>query len=283
MARKKGGHGGGGGHDAAGGMRWLLTYADLITLLLILFVVLYSMSKIDAAKFKDLAQMLRAAFGGVLKQGPTFLQGNGDRIIPDLVPRLSAAVAGPEGSGTRGEVFRNERGVVVRLMTDNVLFPRGATTLNDEMKSILDAMAPALKETGRPVMVEGHTDDLPIRGGAGKFASNWELSTSRATQVVRYLIEKCGVPAGMLSAAGYAEFHPVVPNTGERARARNRRIDIIVLEGSAPAPAADAPVRPVEPAIPAPAVPVPPPMPAVPAPPPPPPPVSGIRIPAGAA
>lgn len=266
-------------------MRWLLTYADLITLLLILFVVLYSMSKIDAAKFKDLAQLLRAAFGGVLKQGPTFLQGNGDRIIPELVPRLSAAVAGPEGSGRRGEVFRNERGVVVRLMTDNVLFPRGATTINDEMKSVLDAIAPALKEAGRPVMVEGHTDDLPVRGGAGKFASNWELSTNRATAVVRYLVEKCGVPGSMLSAAGYAEFHPVVPNSGERARARNRRIDIIVLEGTAPAPAAEAPLRPVEP--PAPAIPAAPEIPsappAVPAPPPPPPPGASLAPVPGAA
>ncbi len=250
-------------------MRWLLTYADLITLLLILFIVLYSMSKIDAAKFKDLAQLLRAAFGGVLKQGPTFLQGNGDRIIPELVPRMSAAI---EGTGAKGstEVFRNERGVVVRLMTDNVLFDRGATTLKDEMKSILDAVAPVLKESGRPIMVEGHTDDLPVRGGSGRFPTNWELSTARATSVVRYLIESCGVPPAALSAAGYAEFHPVVPNSGERARARNRRIDIIVLEGSAPAPAAEAPVRrepvvaPVSPAVPAPA-------PAVPPPPPPPP------------
>ncbi len=256
-------------------MRWLLTYADLITLLLILFIVLYSMSKIDAAKFKDLAQLLRAAFGGVLKQGPTFLQGNGDRIIPELMPRLSAAIKEGSGEG-KTEVFRNERGVVVRLMTDNVLFDRGATSLKDEMKSILDAVAPVLKETGRPIMVEGHTDDLPVRGGSGRYPTNWELSTARATSVVRYLIEHGGVRAAALSAAGYAEFHPVVPNSGERARARNRRIDIIVLEGTAPAPAAEAPVRreapaeaapPVVPTIdpmappPAPAMPPPPPLP----------------------
>src|SRR5687767_11576884 len=119
MRKKGGGHDGGGGHDAAGGMRWLLTYADLITLLLILFVVLYSMSMIDAAKFRELAQNLRAAFGGVLQQGPTFLQGSGDKVIPDLVQRLSAAVEGAGGEGA-AQVLSNERGIVVRLMTDNV-------------------------------------------------------------------------------------------------------------------------------------------------------------------
>ncbi|MEK7475478.1 MAG: flagellar motor protein MotB [Candidatus Coatesbacteria bacterium] len=231
MARKKGGdHGGGGGHDAAGGMRWLLTYSDLVTLLLILFIMLYSMSKIDAAKFKELAQLLRAAFGGVLTQGPTFLQGSGDQLIPDLVPRLAAAVEGAGGGREVAKVFRNERGIVVRLMTDNVLFDPASTELKPEMKSILDALAGPLRDAGRPVAVEGHTDDLRMRGG-GRYVSNWELSSERATQVVRYLIEKGRVPPASLSAAGYAEFHPVVPNTGAASRTRNRRIDIVILEG----------------------------------------------------
>lgn len=240
--RGGGGHGGGGGgHDAAGGMRWLLTYADLITLLLILFIMLYSMSMIDAQKFKDLMQNLRAAFGGVLVQGPTFLQGSGDRIIPDLVPRLAAAVEGAGGDGQGARVFRNERGIVVRLMTDNVLFDRASADIKPEMKAILDAVAGPLKDAGLPVLVEGHTDDLPMRGG--RYPSNWELSTARATAVVRHLIEAGKVPASRLSAAGYAEHHPVMSNASEIGRSRNRRIDVIVLEGagprqtSAPAPA----------------------------------------------
>jgi chemotaxis protein MotB len=261
MARKKkGDHGGGGGHDSAGGMRWLLTYSDLVTLLLILFIMLYSMSKIDAAKFKELAQLLRAAFGGVLTQGPTFLQGSGDQIIPDLVPRLAAAVEGAGGGREVAKVFRNERGIVVRLMTDNVLFDKGSSDLKPEMKSILDALSGPLRDAGRPVAVEGHPDDLRMRGG-GRYTSNWELSSERATQVVRYLIEKGRVPPASLSAAGYAEFHPVVPNTGDMARARNRRIDIIILEGAgekaAPASAESGPAVPAAPSA-APAVPVPP-------------------------
>src|SRR5689334_24675620 len=108
--------------------------------------MLYSMSMIDAAKFKQLAQYLRAAFGGVLQQGPTFLQGNGDKIIPDLVEKLSAAVQGAGGEGA-GQVFRNERGIVVRLMTDNVLYDKGSADLKPEMKSILDAVARSEEHT----------------------------------------------------------------------------------------------------------------------------------------
>lgn len=238
MRKKGGGHGGGGGHDAAGGMRWLLTYADLITLLLILFIMLYSMSMIDAAKFKQLAQYLRAAFGGVLTQGPTFLQGNGDKIIPDLVERLSGAVQGAGGEGAGAQVFRNERGIVVRLMTDNVLFDKASADVKPEMKAILDAVAGPLKDAGLPVLVEGHTDDLPMRGG--RFPSNWELSTARATAVVRHLIETGKVPASRLSAAGYAEHHPVMSNSSEIGRSRNRRIDIIILEGAGGKPSVPA-------------------------------------------
>ena len=264
MAGKKaGGHDEGGGHDAAGGLRWLLTYADLVTLLLILFIMLYSMSKVDAAKFRELAQLMRAAFGGVLTRGPTFLQGSGDRIIPDLVPRLAAAIEGAGGGGEVAKVFRNERGIVVRLMTDNVLFDMGSAGLKPEMKYILDALAGPLREAARPIAVEGHTDDIPMRGG-GRFVSNWELSSERATEVVRYLIERGRVPPASLSAAGYAEFHPVVPNTGARARARNRRIDIIILEGvgSAAVPAESA--APAAVPVPVPAVPAAPPVPVAP-------------------
>lgn len=237
MAKKRGGdHGGGGGHDGAGGMRWLLTYADLITLLLIMFIMLYSISMVDAAKFKEIMQNLKAAFGGVLQQGPTFLPGSGDRLIAELVPKLSAAVEN-EGSGTgAAQVFKNERGIVVRLMTDNVLYDRGSVELKPEMQRILDAVAPVLGTAGLPVLVEGHTDDLPTRG-RGRFQSNWELSTERATQVVRYLIEHGKVPPARLSAAGYAEFHPLVPNDTEAGRRRNRRIDIIILNGPASSPA----------------------------------------------
>ena len=213
-------------------MRWLLTYADLVTLLLIVFIVLYSMATQDVDKFKILAQHLRAAFGGVLQQGPTSLQGQGDRIIPDLVQKLSTAVESfQEGSGEAGaEVIKNERGIVVRLMTDNVLFQSGDIQLKDGMKQVLDAISKPLRETDRQVLVEGHTDDRPVRGGR-RYMDNMELSTLRAAQVVRYLINDGKLPPKRLSAAGYAEYRPLVKNRDAASRRRNRRIDIVVLEG----------------------------------------------------
>jgi len=222
-------------NEMTGMMRWLLTYADLVTLLLIVFIVLYSMATQDVDKFKILARHLRAAFGGVLQQGPTFLQGQGDRIIPDLVQKLSTAVESfQEGSGEPGaEVIKNERGIVVRLMTDNVLFQSGDTMLKDDMKRVLIAISKPLRETDRQILVEGHTDDRPVRGGR-RYMDNMELSTLRAAQVVRYLIHDGKLPPKRLSAAGYAEYRPLVKNRDNASRRRNRRIDIIVLEGKKP-------------------------------------------------
>ena len=235
MPVKHGHGGGGGGHDAAGGMRWLLTYADLITLLLIMFILLYSAATQDISKFKNLAQYLRAAFGGVLQQGPTFLQGQGDRIIPDLVQRMVAATESA-GTGTGGQapqVFKNERGIVVRLMTDNVLYDLGSAEISPAMQQILDAIASPIKEANLPVLVEGHTDDLPVKSGK-RYVDNMELSALRAAKVVRYLIEKGKVPPERLSAVGYAQYRPIAPNNSTENRKRNRRIDIVILEGSGP-------------------------------------------------
>ena len=230
--------------ESAGMMRWLLTYADMITLLLIMFIVLYAAASQDISKFRMLAQYLRAAFGGVLQQGPTFLQGSGETVIPDLYPRIQSAVSQfGETKGEGGEagvsVGIEERGIVVRLMTDNVLFDRGSVDLQDETKRILDALAVPIRESSQPVLVEGHTCDLPMRGAGRRFISNWELSTARASSVVRYLIESGNIPAKRLSAAGYAQFRPVVPNTNEASRRRNRRIDIVILQGSVGMPTAD--------------------------------------------
>lgn len=238
MPKRKLGGEGEAHNEMAGMMRWLLTYADLITLLLIVFIVLYSVARQDVSKFRELAQYLRAAFGGVLQQGPTFLQGQGDRIIPDLVTRISQQVEGT-GAGASARVFRNERGIVVRLMTDNVLFDLGSAAVKPETQAILDAIAPAMRESKFPILVEGHTDDLPIRGGP--YMSNWELSTARASAVVRYLIGKGSIPAKRLAAAGYAEYHPVVPNNSSANRMRNRRIDIVILEGQQSSSAGEAP------------------------------------------
>ncbi len=223
-------------NEMTGMMRWLLTYADLVTLLLIIFIVLYSISATDAEKFKILAQHMRAAFGGVLQQGPTFLSGQGEKIIPDLFHKISTAVSDVEGEGVGGgkaKVFENERGIVVSLMTDQVLFNSGSVELNPEMKQILDALGGPLRDSDRPVLVEGHTDDRPVRGGR-RYTDNMELSALRASKVVRYLVDSARISPRRMSAAGYAEYRPIVPNRDEASRRRNRRIDIVILKGKSP-------------------------------------------------
>lgn len=216
----------------------MLTYLDMVTLLLIVFIILYSAAAADTTKFKMLAMYMRATFGGVLQQGPTFTTGSGDVIIPELYQKIQTSVQPFQGAGgaEQGEeavgVVKEQRGIVVRMMTDNVLFPRGSVEVQEEMKQVLDAIAPVIREANRPVLVEGHTCDLPVRG-SGRYRSNWELSTARASAVVRYLVEEGRVSPRLLSAAGYAEFHPLVQNRDEAARRRNRRIDIVILQGSA--------------------------------------------------
>jgi chemotaxis protein MotB len=214
-------------------MRWMLTYLDMVTLLLIVFIILYSAAAQDTQKLKDVASSLRAAFGGVLQQGPTFLSGQGEVIIPNLYIKLSTAVENFQGGTGEGEgavrVVQEERGIVVRMMTDNVMFEKGAVEISEQTRQVLDAIAPVLKETRRPVLVEGHTCNLPVTGG--RYRDNWELSTARAAAVVRYLVETDKVPPHLMSAAGYGEYRPLLPNTSEAMRQRNRRIDIVILNG----------------------------------------------------
>jgi chemotaxis protein MotB len=118
----------------------------------------------------------------------------------------------------------DERGLVVTVVTDDVLFALGSATLRPAGNAVLDAIAPALKALPNQVTVEGHTDDLPLKGRG----SNWELSTERATSVLRYMLDRHAVPAGRLSAAGYADQRPLTPNISPAARSANRRVEVIV-------------------------------------------------------
>ena len=124
--------------------------------------------------------------------------------------------------------FRLEdRGLIVTIVSDRVLFDLGSADLRPEGRAILDGMSGALAQLPNDVAVEGHTDDLPISGGP--FATNWELSTARATTVLRNLVDVHHLPPHRLSAAGYADQRPLLPNDSPEHRAANRRVDIVVL------------------------------------------------------
>jgi chemotaxis protein MotB len=259
--RRRGGHGG--GHESE--ERWLLTYADMITLLLALFVVLFSISSVNISKFKTLQEALRDAFSGrVLSGGHAILTTGNDTQLttprpappkiasatpptlgtPDTPSARAAlaarreqdefrelkrrldAYAAAHGFGGHVQTTIARRGLVVRLLTDNVLFASGQAALESQGVPLLGEVANLLGvDRVHPVLVEGNTDDVPI--STPQFASNWELSTARATRVVRFLIGR-GLVSDRFGAAGYADLHPVASNGTAGGRARNRRVEVVL-------------------------------------------------------
>lgn len=223
--------------------RWLLTYADMITLLTAFFLMLYSMSVMSKGKFNALATSVRSGFGGVTPGGRSILSGGGAHtarpgVVPDLVyeqyqdamRNLSRYV---EQHNLKGKVStrEDERGVVISLVADNMLFGKGSALLDPSHAAVLNRVAQVIKTVPNRIQIEGHTCDLPIR--TAQFPSNWELSTARAGAVLRYFTEQRGLPNARFMAAGYAETRPLVPNTSEVNRARNRRVDIVILKTDA--------------------------------------------------
>jgi len=235
--------GGGGGHDLGGMLRWLLTYADMITLLMAVFIMMYSMSVINLEKFDAAASGLRAEFGPPapgtgLARGAGLLPGAGSRAdqiwqpleedIQAVADQLEEYVAERDLTdlvSTRQE----QRGLVISVVSDNLLFPVGEAELRAPALSILDEIAGLMKKLPNNIIVEGHTCNLPIR--TALYPSNWELSAARACRVVRHLTAREGVPATRLAATGYGDSRPVCPNDTEEGRVRNRRVDIVIVAG----------------------------------------------------
>jgi chemotaxis protein MotB len=269
--------------------RWLLTYADMITLLMVLFIVLYSISQVDLAKFRKLKEGVAGGYGGptelaAVDGGAGPLQGGGavfnaqvtgtgtqpsaealNGIIADIRARTeNARQERTVLQGTQQELqksldavglgdtvkFRLEsRGLVVTIVTDKVLFDPGQAELRAEGREVVDKLAAAISRLPNKLAVEGHTDNVPI---SGRYASNWELSTARATTVLRELIERHGIAPARLSAAGYADERPVAGNDTAEGRAANRRVELVVLADVAAAlseitAGADPPVAEVNP------------------------------------
>ncbi|MCL6636124.1 MAG: OmpA family protein [Peptococcaceae bacterium] len=229
----------------AGHERWLLTYSDMITLLMIFFVVLYAISTLNAKKFEAIALSLAQAMGG----GQSVLREPGAALAPGISG--SAPVESPQvereldelsdlerirkeiqdyidRNGLQGKVTVNleERGVVLSFQ-DVALFPLGSAELSPGAREVIGKIGLILLKAPQYLRVEGHTDDLPIN--TREFPSNWELSVARATRVVQELIHAINFPPHRLSATGYGEFRPRVPNDTPEHRQQNRRVDIVVL------------------------------------------------------
>lgn len=224
---------------------WMNTYADMVTLLLCFFVLLFAMSILNAKKFQAAISSLQGAFG--------IMPGATQPVVPPSSEglfdpqELQAQLLAEEMARMRalGESFREElekaglgdkvrleveeRGVVFRL-ADTVLFDIGKADIRPEARSVLLTVGNLVKKVDNPIRVEGHTDNWPI--STDKFPSNWELSTARATNVVRFLIEEAGIQPERLQAAGYGEYHPIDSNDTPEGRQRNRRVDVILMRPS---------------------------------------------------
>jgi len=212
--------------------RWLLTYADLITLLLAFFVVMYSMSQIDNKKFGKVSDALNT----ILKGGSSVLryqqepQKNGHGLLKlgnlRMVQQKIEDKFKQLGKVEVLETEITERGLVVHIL-ESTLFDQGSAEIKPQAMEVLDLIAEQLQDRPNHIRVEGHTDDTPINTVV--YPSNWELSSARATAVVRYYSENHSIPAGRISALGYGMYRPVAPNNSIENRARNRRVDVVIL------------------------------------------------------
>ena len=221
--------------------RWLITYSDLITLLLAFFIMMYVFSKQDKEKYDQVVGHLKTIFtGGTgVSSASGATPGNRAFEIPiksvidenkAIQQKLEEEVQKlpqEEKNGKTISVFSDERGIVIRIL-DKTFFDGGKADLKAQAMGTLDGIAPVIKDIQNQVRIEGHTDNVPIN--TREFKSNWELSSRRATEVVRYYIEKYGFSPLRISAVGYAEYRPVVPNDSPDNRAQNRRIEIVVIK-----------------------------------------------------
>lgn len=235
--------------------RWVVSYADFITLLFAFFVVLYAISTVDVAKFERVSVGVREAFveepagaqpllldlllpGGT---GGLAREPEGDRTPISSDARTVApqwAAVHDELRGSLGAVLEPEaldevvrmqgtpRGFTISLSAGH-LFAPGSAVLRPEAETVLSRIGAVLESVAAPIRLEGHTDDTPVR--SPDYPSNWELSTARATVVLRRLLEDHDLRPERLSAAGYAQYRPLVPNDSAESRARNRRVDVVLI------------------------------------------------------
>ncbi len=234
--------------------RWLIPYADLMTLLFAFFTTMYAISTVDAKKLTPAASSLQMAFAGASQGTATPAAIDGREVVPTAAPGILPAQAGggrplepslddiqaqltlqladaiEQG---RVEIVNEPRGLVVSL-PESATFATASADVTPAAWQVIARLAAAMRPLGNPIRVEGHTDDVPIH--TPRYRSNWELSTARASGVVVYLASEGGLGPERLSAAGYGEYHPRASNDSPEGRARNRRVDIVIL---GPGPRAD--------------------------------------------
>lgn len=223
--------------------RWLISYADFMTLMFVLFIILYSFSQLDVKKFQQVSTSLRNEFGGGAGTGGNPVmefpgQGHGspqekslseieDEALSNIAQQVSAYAMEKGVSANIG--FRtDERGLSISI-TGTVLFPEAGANLTPQAKDFINIVFQRLKEMPNYILIEGHTDNRPIVNNK-EFPSNWELSSARSIRLIRYLIEEYKLDPARLSSAAYGEYKPIVLNDTPENMAKNRRVEIIILK-----------------------------------------------------
>lgn len=223
---------------------WLITFADMLLVILVLFVLLYSYSETDVEKFKSVMgsfqkHSMMDGGSGFMDEG---MDGDGGATVPkDLEEQFAEMLEREENIqeilnyvdsyATEHEledkmtVTPTKKGIEV-VLPEIMLFPSGQADLLDEAIAFLDDMAPLLADISNPIEVEGHTDNRPI--STVRFPSNWDLSTARANEVIRYLVETHDLQPERFKAVGYGEYHPIASNKTEEGKSKNRRVVMVI-------------------------------------------------------
>jgi len=215
----------------------MTTFGDMMTLLLVFFVLLYSFSSMDVEKFRGFISALQNQLG-VLDGGQTITPdvnidagniGEDFAQAPENIQQIMQELDNYIESNNLGDkvnVENKRKGLVISL-TGEILYELGKADIREQGKEVLAIISNILIDIPNDIMIEGHTDDLPIR--TDEFPSNWELSTARAVNVIKFLIEERNFNPARLSAAGYSEYRPVANNNTAEGRAKNRRVEVVVL------------------------------------------------------
>jgi chemotaxis protein MotB len=226
--------------------RWLVSYADFMTLLFAFFVVMYASSQEDHGKIGKLAVAIQLAFKdlGIFSVASSKVPPTREGPMQEGVPSITSLIDPSSMSNLAklqkelsqelaGEIKRGEVGVkvgregLVVSLREVGFFASGSAEVELKSEPSIARMARVLKGGPYYIRIEGHTDNIPIH--TGRYASNWELSTARATEMTKLFITRYDFPPECLSAAGFAEFHPEAPNATAEGRALNRRVDIVVV------------------------------------------------------
>ena len=223
-----------------GAPMWVVTFGDLMSLLLCFFVLLLSFSNMDAQKYKEMAGSMAKAFG-VQRKTKAFQIPKGQKIIARDFDKAHIAKREKEEFGKEVEkaiveaklgdikdliqVVVTENEVVIRMMGETT-FDSGKAEIRPQMAPLLKRIAAALQTTKGTIIISGHTDNVPVSGG--RFLSNLELSAARATKVAEALLEQGNIDPRRLSVAGFGEHHPVESNDSTTGKEKNRRVEIIL-------------------------------------------------------